>query len=171
MHFMPITSRFPDHFSALFFQHTRPDIHDQQFSWIMNPNRNRMFSCPSAYQHMLTVSVEISAAECRKRLELRRKQAFMSAKSHDPAVIMTTQSKIRSPVKIGIAVFRTVCKQDIQSVFRRLPDQFSDFFGMKLWRKRLLIIDQGILFFPTSNSQNSLCRIWIPSAFSPLSYS
>lgn len=144
----------------------------------MNPYRYGVFPCSCAYQHMLFLPVEISAAELRKWMKLWGKHPIVPANSYNPSMIMPAQDQICPPVKIGISIFGTVSQKNIQGIGRWFSDQFPDFLSFKLWRKWLFIIDQRYFqtidskaFFPTCRLQDSLCRIWIPAVFSSFSYS
>ena len=108
----------------------------------MDPYRYGVFPCSCAYQHMLFLPVEISAAELRKWMKLWGKQPIVPAKSYNPPMIMPAQDQISPPVKISISIFGTVGQKNIQGIGRWFSDQFPDFLSFKLWRKWLVIIDQ-----------------------------
>lgn len=60
----------------------------------MDPYRYGVFPCSCAYQHMLFLPVEISAAELRKWMKLWGKQPIVPANSYNPSMIMPAQDQI-----------------------------------------------------------------------------
>lgn len=85
--------------SATIFSGIRFQIHHQQFPGIMDPYRYCVFPCSCAYQHMLILPVEISAAELWKWMKLWGEQSIMPAKSYNPSMIMPAQDQIRPQSK------------------------------------------------------------------------